>query len=281
MKTKKVVMLISSFVFCLFLFNSGQLHAQDTLLKGAGCKTEYFLLKDLADAYKVKTGKKMQLGNTGNKKAVNLMLDQKIDFTFTCKPIKKLTKGLKLDPNAVSSWTSIPIGKDPIVVVASPKNGVKSLSTDQLTKLFKGEFASWDELGGNKIPVKTAYMSESLESGVVLLFKEFTVGSKGKLDNKAMIANGPSMLGNFTSVTPGAVTFMGFNSYKEKYGDILEIDGVAPTRENILNGTYALAATYYLTLDGSDNKGVSDFMDFINSEDGKQAIDQNFISVSQ
>ena len=124
-------------------------------------------------------------------------------------------------------------------------------------------------------------MSSSLESGVVLLFKEFTIGNDGKLDEKAMIANGPSMLGNFVSVTPGAVTFMGFNSYREKYGNIVEIDGVAPTRENILNGSYGLAATYYLTLDGRSSKSVTDFVEFAKSEDGKKSIDQNFISVSQ
>jgi len=119
-----------------------------------------------------------------------------------------------------------------------------------------------------------------LESGLVPLFKEFTVGDDGELDPKAMVANGPSMLGNYTSVTPGAVTFMGFTSYKEKYGDILAIDGVTPTRENIMNGSYGLSATYYLTLDGRDNQDVAKFVEFIRSEDGKQAIDMNFISVS-
>ena len=255
--------------------------ADDDIIKGAGCKTEFFLLKDLADAYKNKTGKKMQLGNTGNKKAVNLMLDEKIDFTFTCKPIKKLTKGLKLDENAVSSWRSVAIAKDPIIVVAHSKNGISNLDSTQLRKIFEGKVNNWKEVGGNDLPIKTAYMSERLESGIVLLFKEFTVGSKGKLDDKAMIANGPSMLGNFTSVTPGAITFMAFNSYKEKYGDIVSIDGVSPTRDNILSGTYSLTATYYLTLDGTEDKRVSDFIDFINSQEGIEAINHNFISLTQ
>ena len=255
--------------------------AEETIIKAAGCKTEFFLLKDIAEAYKKKTGNKLQLGNTGNKKAVNLLLDQKIDFTFTCKPINKLTKGLKLDPTAVSSWTSIAIAKDPIIVVSNFKNGVRNITSEQLTKLFQGNIANWTELGGNDLQIRTAYMSTSLESGVVLLFKEFTVGNEGKLDEKAMIANGPSMLGNFVSVTPGAVTFMGFNSYREKYGDIVEIDGVAPTRANILNGSYGLAATYYLTLDGRGSDAVTNFVNFTQSDDGKMSIDQNFISVSQ
>lgn len=282
MKLNSVVSLLAALILGTFVtVPQGLAQDEKTIMKAAGCKTEFFLLKDLAEAYRVKTGTKMQLGDTGNKKAVDLLLEQKIDFTFTCKPIEKLTKGLNLDPNAVSSWTSVAVAKDPIIVVSNVQNGVRNLTTEQLTKLFQGEFSNWRELGGADLPIETAYLASTLESGIVLLFKEFTVGENGKLDEKAMIANGPSMLGNYVSVTPGAVTFMGLNSYQEKYGTILEIDGVAPTRENILSGSYGLAATYYLTLSGKDNQAVADFVDFVRSGEGQKAIDQNFISVSQ
>ena len=76
------------------------------------------------------------------------------------------------------------------------------------------------------------------------------MGEEGTLDDKARLGENPSMLGNFVSMTPGGVTFMGFNSYQEKFGTILAVDGVKPSRENILNGAYKLAATYYLTLAG-------------------------------
>lgn len=281
MTTKALFLVLAVMLMgTLTMLPQSSVQAEEAVLKAAGCKTEFFLLKDLAEAYRSKSGNKMQLGNTGNKKAVNLLLERKIDFTFTCKPIEKLTKGLELDPNAVSSWTSVAIAKDPIVVVSNGKNGVQNVTSEQLTQMFQGNIANWRELGGADLPVKTAYLASTLESGVVLLFKEFTVGDNGKLDEKAMIANGPSMLGNFVSVTPGAVTFMGLNSYQDKYGVILAIDGVAPTRENILAGKYSLAATYYLTLSGKDNQAVADFVEFTRSAEGKNTIEQNFISVS-
>jgi len=278
MKLSKIVVLaclLGSFVLWGFVA-----HTQTTIIKGAGCKTEYFLLKDLAEAYKATTGNKLQLGNTGNKKAVNLMLEGKIDFTFTCKPIGKLTKGLKLNPNDVASWKSVAIAKDPIIIVSNPENGLQNLTKEQLTQLFQGKFSNWKELGGNDIPIELAYLSQNMESGVVLLFKEFTVGNNGNLAKKAMVADSPSKLGNFVSVTPGGVTYMAYNSYKEKYGQILQIDGITPTRENILNGAYGLAATYYLTLDGRMNSAVSDFVKFTTSPEGEKAIETNFISVS-
>lgn len=255
--------------------------AEQIVLQAAGCKTEYFLLQDLAAAYTAKSGIKLQLGNTGNKKAVDLLMEKKIDFTFTCKTVQQLTKGLKLDPNSVVGWTSIPLAKDPIVVVANSKNGIKDLTTAQLTDIFQGKITNWQEVGGSDLPMLTAYINPALESGVVLLFKEFTVGEEGKLDEKARLGDNPSMLGNYVSMTPGGVTFMGFNSYQEKFGTILAVDGVTPNRENILNDAYKLAATYYLTLSGGENKDIAAFLQFVQSEEGKAVIGKNFIPFMQ
>ena len=127
--------------------------AEQVVLHAAGCKTEYFLLQELAAAYTAKSKTTLQLGNTGNKKAVDLLMENKIDFTFTCKTISQLTKGLKLDQNAVSGWTSIAIAKDPMVVVANRQNGVTGLTTAQLTTIFQGKIANWQEVGGSDLPV--------------------------------------------------------------------------------------------------------------------------------
>lgn len=279
MKMKYVLSLLVLFfsVFCLLPGT----YAVAEVLKSAGCKTEYYLLKDLSDSYKKDSGHKVQLGKTGNKKAVNLLLEGKIDFAFTCKPIDKLSKKLQLDQTAVSNWKSIPIAKDPIVIVSNRKNGIGNITHKQLIDIFEGKIANWKEVGGNDLPVKTAYMNPELESGVTLLFNEFLAEHKGVLHSEAKIGDGPSMLGNYVSVTPGGVTFMGFNSYREKYGDILSLEGVAPTRENILNGTYELSATYYLTLSGSENENVNNFVEYSRAPEGQKAIEVNFIPINE
>lgn len=281
MYNRTVLLILVIFLTGSIWSTSTEIFAAEKVLKSAGCKTEAFLLKDLAESYKKSSGQKLRVGNTGNKKAVELLVEGKIDFAFTCKPINALSKKLKLDQSVVGNWKSIPIAKDPIVIVANKKNGAENVTSSQLTEIFKGNVANWKEVGGNDTPIKTAYMNSELESGVVLLFKEFTVGSKGELDKSAMLGNGPSMLGNYTSITPGCVTFMAFNSYQEKYGDILAIDGVLPTRENIMNGKYKLAATYYLTVVEGENEQVTSFVDYVLSPSGQGAIEQNFIPYTE
>ena len=270
----------SLLVFALFSLtvSSQALSATDTL-KSAGCKTEVYLLKDIAEAYKEQTGKSIRLGSTGNKKAVNLLLEEKVDFAFTCKPIEKLAKGMKLDEEQVSPWKSIALAKDPIVIIANRNNGVTNITKDELIKIFQGKITNWKELKGNDIPVLPTYLSDDLESGLVLLFKEFTVGPKGKLTDNAMKAKALGMLGNYTSITPGAIGFMNFNSYEEKYGDILKINDIFPNEENIRKGVYPLTATYFLTIDGRSNQAIAEFVDFTRSVAGQRAINRSYISI--
>lgn len=255
--------------------------AAPQVLKSAGCKTEYFLLQDLTKPFTDRTGTKLQLGNTGNKKAVHLLMDRKIDFAFTCETIEQLAGKLQLDPEVMARWKSVPIAKDPIVIVSSRGNGVGNLTSAQLADVFQGKIRNWREIGGNDLPVRVAYINPELESGVTLLFEEFILEAGNKLAADAHVGDGPSMVGNYVSLTPGAVTFIGLNSYQEKFGEIVAIDGVHPTRENIISGHYGLAATYYLTLAGDNNADVSEFLDFVRSEEGRAAIEVNFIPFSQ
>lgn len=74
---------------------------------------------------------------------------------------------------------------------------------------------------------------------------------------------------------------MPLNSYEEKFGDILKINGVSPNKENILNGKYSLSATYYLTYDQAESEGVQDFVDYCLSAEGKEIIAKNFIPYSE
>jgi len=255
--------------------------AAETHMKSAGCKTEYFLLKDLAEAYQKETGIKLRTASTGNKKAMDLMIANDVDFTFTCKPVEKIAKKLKLDQAEVGDWKSIPIAKDPIVIVSHAKNDANNLSVEQLTGIFTGEITNWAAVGGADIPIKVSYINTELESGSLLLFKEFTVGLNGELMSDAKTLDGPSMLGHYVSQTPGAVTFMPLNSYMNKFGAILAINGVIPSRESIEDGSYKLAATYYLTVDGKKNQQIDDFIAYAMSGEGQKVIARNFVPYSK
>lgn len=55
---------------------------------------------------------------------------------------------------------------------------------------------------------------------------------------------------------------------------LLSIDGVAPTKENIRNGTYPLTSEFYAVTVGTDNPNVTKFVDWIVSEEGQTLVDK-------
>ncbi|MCP4687508.1 MAG: hypothetical protein GY859_05615 [Desulfobacterales bacterium] len=266
------------FVFCASLIFPFHLSAgEKETMVCAGCKTEYYLIRDLCAAFREKSGIKVRPAKTGNKKAIELMLKNKVDFTFTCKPIDALAMKFKVDREKIASWRSVSIAKDPIVILSNAKNGVDNITVAQLTDIFQGRITNWKEVGGADLPVLTVRIDPGVESGMLPLFKEFTVGKDGKLAPNAKLLDAPSKLGNYVRVKPGGVSFLAINSYQEHFGDILKIDGMAPSREAIINGSYKLAATYYLIIDDKSDKPVSDFLNFCLSEEGKKIIGKNFI----
>lgn len=274
MKRQNVV-LVALFALLLICPAGSQALDKNLKINSAGCKTEYYLIKELSDAYKNKTGVSIQAGQTGNKKAMDLMLNNEIDFAFTCKPINKLAKKLNLDKNKTAEWKSIPIARDPIVLVSNPKNGIRNLTTSQIADIFEGKVKNWQELGGNDLPILLVYLNPALESGTTTVFKELTGGMNMQFDKKAKTLDGPSNLGFYVASNPGAITFMPFNAYKGNYGNVLRINGTEPKEETILNDEYKLNVTYYITTTGND-KDVSDFVDYALSAEGKKIISYNF-----
>ncbi len=270
-------------------------NAGEKKLKAAGCKTEAILMNELCKNYKQA---KIKPSKTGNKKALLLFADGKIDFAFTCKPASKLAKKFKIDPKKSENWKCIAFAKDPLVVVVNPDSGINELSLPELSKIFTGKITNWKELGGKDIPIKIGYMdTNKVETGNNTVFKECTlqqyVDKSGKVtetvnvtpntkvdfSTNATILDSPDKLGNFIKVTHGAISFMGLNSYKKKYGTALNISGVKPTVKTVRSGEYPMAVTYHLVYNSTGSTDVLAFIDFVLSEEGKQITSKNFIAI--
>ena len=94
--------------------------------------------------------------------------------------------------------------------------------------------------------------------------------------------NDPKLLGYFVNKTPGSIGFFGYGSmraFHDDVGKIIKIEGVEPTRENIISKKYMFAAHYHLVFDRtSSNEKLKKFLEFVNSTSGREIINQNFVS---
>lgn len=55
---------------------------------------------------------------------------------------------------------------------------------------------------------------------------------------------------------------------------LLEIDGVAPTKENIQNGTYPSSSFYAITLKSNTNEKVKQILEWIVSDQGQELVEK-------
>lgn len=60
---------------------------------------------------------------------------------------------------------------------------------------------------------------------------------------------------------------------------VLNIDGVAPTTENIKNGSYKIARPFNIATKGEVSELTQDFIDFIMSKEGQEVVAKSYISV--
>lgn len=179
-----------------------------------------------------------------------------------------------------TAFVYTPIGTEAFVFFVNKDNPVDNLSSDQIRKIYSGEITNWKEVGGNDEEI-IAYQRNQGSGSQSMLIRfmdgydlmeaptEKTIG--GMLD----IVNQVSDYRN----KEGSIGFS-FRYYLEgiiQNPDIklLSIDGIAPTVENIQNGTYPITtALYAVTYEGNDNKNVALLLEWVLSEEGQKIIEK-------
>ena len=121
----------------------------------------------------------------------------------------------------------------------------------------------------------------SVESGVVTVFKETTVGSKAELHRLAKKLKSPTELGKYAKSTRGAAVFMAMNAYDEQFGTVVSINGVSPDVANVVSGSYPLSVTYHVVYDPTQNSDAEGFLGFCATQQGQNLINEMMVAVPQ
>ena len=98
-----------------------------------------------------------------------------------------------------------------------------------------------------------------------------------KIDNTtvdAMIANSTEIVMTTVEGNANAIGYISLGSMGDSVKG-LQVDGVDPTAENIVNGTYTLSRPFNIVTNGTPNDAAQDFINFIMSEEGQKVITDN------
>ena len=157
----------------------------------------------------------------------------------------------RLEVNADARFETVPIGRDALIFVVNSDNPIDNLTSEQVRKIFSGEYTNWSEVGGSNIPIR-AYQ-RGIGSGSQALMDKLVMRGL-EMANPATVPVIGDMGGLVDAVAnySGGPTAIGYNVYyyvtEMKSNDqikILSVDGVAPSYETIQSNSYPFVSDFY------------------------------------
>lgn len=217
------------------------------------------------------------LDTSGSDITFEKLLKNGADLIFSAPPSKKQiadaeAKGLK--------YEITPFAKEAFVFFVNSKNPVDNLTSQQIRDIYAGKITDWSQidtrLSGNIKPFQrnqgsgSQTMLEKIMGNTPIMppLKEDRLGGMGGIIND--VAN----YRNYQEAV--GFTFRYFSTEMFKNGEIklLAIDGVAPTVENIRNGTYPFIADCCIITVRPRSENIRKIVDFMFSPAGKELIEK-------
>lgn len=173
-----------------------------------------------------------------------------------------------------------PIGTEAFVFFVHKDNPIDSLTTDEIKKIYSGEITNWREVGGKDEEIAAFQRNEGSGSQSMLeRFMGDTPITEAPTEQRNDLMDGIiKVVADYKSKS-GSIGFS-FRYYVEgiiKNPDIkmIAIDSVAPTAENIRNGSYPVTTPIYaVTYEGNENANVERFVSWMLSDEGQSIINE-------
>jgi len=162
-----------------------------------------------------------------------------------------------------------PVAVSGIVVCVDPSNRIAGLTCRQLTDIYTGTVRNWSELGGSDIPV--VVVGRESGSGTRSAFEE-ALGVEDQCAYANELDSTGAVMARVAS-TPGAIGYVSLDVADDSVR-ILSLEGVAPSAENIRDGSYLLGSPFVMVTRGGiaeQDELVRMWFDYVYSEEG-QAI---------
>lgn len=208
----------------------------------------------------------------------------KVDMIFAAAPSKSQKKiaeqkGLEL--------TMTPIGREAFVFFVNQKNPVDNLTVDQITDIYTGKVSSWEQLGGKNDPIRAFQRPEDSgsQSALQSLMKGMPLmdpPSKDIVTGMGGIINEVSQYRNYKNAIGFTFRFYSTEMVGNDQIKLLEINGVAPTKENIRADTYPITSELYIVTAGTDNPNVEPLIEWILSDQGQALVEKvGYVPISE
>jgi len=176
------------------------------------------------------------------------------------------------------------IARDGIAIVTNPGVQLPGLSVEQVRSIFAGEITNFAEVGGPDAPITVISREEG--SGTRAAFEELVMEYKDAagekqtklITDKALLQQSNGQVRTAVATTPNTIAYLSFGFLDSSVAPVV-IDGVAPTVDNVRNGSYPISRPLNMLTKGAPNPLAQAFLDYILSNAGQEIVAEDYVRV--
>ena len=170
------------------------------------------------------------------------------------------------------------VASDAFVFIVSPNNSVKSLTVEQIRKIYTGEITHWSEVGGNNASIDV--FTRPRNSGSEEVFRTLVMNGLERADFPEVSEIG-GMSPVFMEVYGGNGICYTFNNYKEMIVRVpdkevpkIAVNGIFPDENTVKNETYPFISKVHVAIrsDLDRNSMAYKLYEWLQSENAKSTI---------
>ncbi|MDA8173699.1 MAG: phosphate ABC transporter substrate-binding protein [Nitrospiraceae bacterium] len=218
----------------------------------------------LAQKYQELTGVKVFVRGGGSLMGISDLNSSRVDFAASC-------KGKSADDPSGMHFTQV--AWDALVFIVNKSNPVNGITLHQVRGIYSGRIYNWKQLGGPDMKL-VSFIAQGEMGGVGQSLSRLVLKGKRPIitANTQIIASSAAIWEQMVEVTPGGFASTGFASARKRNVKMLPVNGMPPTKENIVSGRYPLKRPLYLVTTGNPTPEVKKFIQFALGRTGQHLI---------
>ncbi|GAA4888914.1 phosphate ABC transporter substrate-binding protein [Ferrimonas pelagia] len=249
------------------MFTASSVVAGETItVSGSNSMTS--LMEVLAETYTNKTGNFVEVQGPGSSAGIRAANQGTSHIGMASRAVA--------DSEIEAGVERIIMANDGIAIVVHPNNTIENLTTEQVSKIYRGEISNWAEVGGERAPIVavTRDTASGTRAGFedVLSLKQTIAGKKvSAISPRAQVANGNGMVKTTAGQNQNAIGYISLGTVDESV-KALDINGVDALVANVQNQSYPVARSFVLMTGPKTPDYAHAFVEWILSAEGQEIV---------